>query len=142
MMTEPKTKENDASVEEFIESVSDKQRRENAFTLLEIFKECTKEEPKMWGTAIIGFGKYHYKSEKSKQEGDWPLIGFSPRKSALTLYIMCGADWNKGLLKDLGKYKLSSGSCLYVNKLDDIDILSLKKLIKESYIYSKKKFKV
>jgi hypothetical protein len=74
-MAEPKTKENNANVESFIKSVSDEQKRKDSFVLLDIFKEITKENPKMWGSAIIGFGKYHYKSEKSKQEGDWPLIG-------------------------------------------------------------------
>src|SRR3989344_914189 len=94
----------------------------------------------MWGTSIIGFGKYHYKSERSKQEGDWPLTGFSPRKQALSIYIMTGVGNYKKLLKDLGKYKLSSGSCLYVNKLEDIDIKILKELIKESYAQANKKF--
>jgi len=139
-MAELKTKENDASVTEFINSISDKQKREDSLKLLKIFEEVTKEKPKMWGTSIIGFGKYHYKSERSKQEGDWPLTGFSPRKQALSIYIMTGVGNYKKLLKDLGKYKLSSGSCLYVNKLEDIDIKILKELIKESYAQANKKF--
>lgn len=140
-MAELKTKENNASVKSFIEEIKDEQKKQDSFKLLDIFKQLTKEKPKMWGSSIIGFGKYHYKSERSKQEGDWPLVGFSPRKQALTLYIMCGFNWNKELLHNLGKYKLSSGSCLYIKKLDDIDLNVLKKLIKQSYIYSKKKFK-
>ena len=79
-MAELKTKENNASVELFIKNIKDEQKRKDAFRILDIFREVTKEDAKMWGAAIIGFGKYHYKSEKSKQEGDWPLIGFSPRK--------------------------------------------------------------
>lgn len=137
-MAELKTQENNASVKKFIESIADEQKRKDSFKLLDLFKQLTNEEPKMWGTSIIGFGKYHYKSEKSKQEGWWPLIGFSPRKQALTLYIMCGFNWDKDLLKDLGKYKLSSGSCMYIKKLDDVNENGLKILIKESYIYSKK----
>ena len=138
-MAELKTKENSASVEEFINSIKDEQKNKDAFVLLNIFKECTKEKPKMWGSSIIGFGKYHYKSERSTQQGDWMLTGFSPRKQALTLYIITGVNNYKELLKNLGKYKLSSGSCMYINKLDDVDINILKKLIKESYMQADKK---
>lgn len=139
-MAELKTKENDASVKDFINSVEDEGKRRDSLDILDMFVHATEEKPKMWGTAIVGFGKYHYKSERSKQEGDWPLVGFSPRKQAITLYIMCGADWNKDLLKDLGKYKMSSGSCIYIKKLDDVDRDKLKMLIRESYLHSKKKF--
>ncbi len=139
-MAELKTKENNASVKGFIDSLDDEQKKKDSYKLLEIFEDITKEKPKMWGTSIIGFGKYHYKSERSKQEGWWPLIGFSPRKTALTLYIMCGVNWNKDLLKDIGKYKMSSGSCMYVKRLSDLNLDKLKNLIKESFSYSKKKF--
>ncbi len=139
-MAELKTKENKSSVKSFIENLTDLQKKKDSFKLLDLFKEVTKEKPTMWGTSIIGFGKYHYKSERSKQEGWWPLVGFSPRKQALTIYIMCGANWSKTLLKNLGKYKMSSGSCLYIKNLNDVDESKLKTLIKESYIYSKKKF--
>ncbi|MGV8130647.1 MAG: DUF1801 domain-containing protein [Candidatus Pacearchaeota archaeon] len=139
-MAELKTKENNASVKGFIDSLDDEQKKKDSYKLLEIFEDITKEKPKMWGTSIIGFGKYHYKSERSKQEGWWPLIGFSPRKTALTLYIMCGVNWNKDLLKDMGKYKMSSGSCMYVKRLSDLNLDKLKNLIKESFSYSKKKF--
>ncbi|MEN9626339.1 MAG: hypothetical protein RL557_667 [archaeon] len=139
-MTEIKTKENNASVQKFIETVSDEQKKKDSYVLLEMFKQVTKEKPKMWGTSIIGFGKYHYKSERSSQEGDWPLIGFSPRKQALTLYLMSGFKGHEQILKKIGKYKISSGSCMYVKKLDDINLPLLKELIKESYKQAQKKY--
>jgi len=107
--------------------------------LLEIFIEVTGLEPKMWGTSIIGFGSYHYKSERSRQEGDWPLTGFSPRKQNLSIYIMTGFDDFKDILSKIGKFK-NSVSCLYVNKLSDIDIEQLKKLIKQSVVAMKKRY--
>lgn len=131
-MAELKTKVNDASVEKFINSVSDENKKNDSFKLLEMFTRITKEKPKMWGSSIIGFGQYHYKSERSSQEGDWMLTGFSPRKQNLTLYIMSGFDNYKDLLKDLGKHKTSVG-CLYINKLKDVDEGVLKDLIKKSY---------
>ncbi|MBX4196642.1 DUF1801 domain-containing protein [Candidatus Pacearchaeota archaeon] len=137
-MGEIKTKENDASVRDFIEAIKDAQAKENAFTLLSMFKEVTKEYPKMWGSRMIGFGKYHYKSEKSKQEGDWPLIGFSAGKQTLTLYLMSGAKNHAPLLKELGKHKMSTGSCVYIRRLADVDLNVLKRLIKESFIVKKK----
>ncbi len=140
IMAELKTKENNASVKGFIEAIKDPQEREDAFTLLAMFKEATKQEPKMWGSAIIGFGKYHYKSERSKQEGDWPLTGFSPRSQSFSLYLMCGVDAHKSLLKDLGKYKKSSGSCLYIKRLADVDLDVLKKMIAEAYKLAQEKY--
>lgn len=137
-MAEIKTKVNDASVKDFINSVVNEQRRTDGFKLLEIFTRLTGEEAKMWGASIIGFGQYHYKSERSSQEGDWPLTGFSPRKQNLTLYIMDGPENYTDLLKRLGKHKTSRG-CLYINKLEDIDMDVLKKLIKKSYADNKKK---
>jgi hypothetical protein len=95
----------------------------------------------MWGASIIGFGMYHYKSERSAQEGDWPLTGFSPRKQNLTLYIMLVFGDYKDLLKKLGKHKTSVG-CLYINKLEDVDVAVLKQLIKKSYLAMKKKYAV
>ena len=94
----------------------------------------------MWGTRIVGFGQYHYKSERSSQEGDWPLTGFSPRKQALTLYLMLGLESNDDLLGKLGKHKKSRG-CLYVNKLADVDEKVLWKLIEKSVVEIKKKYK-
>lgn len=141
-MAELKTKENNASVTDFIHSVKDEQKIKDSLVLLKLFTEVTKEKPKMWGTAIIGFGKYHYKSQRSSQEGDWPLTGFSPRKNALTLHIMSGVKGYEKLLKKLGKFKLSGGSCLYIKKLSDVDLGVLKTLIKETYTRFKKTQKV
>lgn len=135
-MSELKTKVNDADVNEFIDSVDNEQKKKDGFKLLEIFTRLTGEKPKMWGPSIIGFGQYHYKSERSKQEGDWLLTGFSPRKQALTLYIMHGLEDQANLLEKLGKHKTGMG-CLYINKLEDVDQGILEKLIKKSYIHMK-----
>lgn len=132
-----KTLVNDASVEDFINTVDDEVKKKDSFTLLKLFSKITGEKPKMWGSSIIGFGQYHYKSERSRQEGDWLLTGFSPRKQNLTLYIMHGLDPEKDL-KDLGKHKTGRG-CLYINKLADVDMTVLEKLVKESYIAFKAK---
>ncbi len=137
-MSTIKTTINESSVTEFINAVADETKRSDSFVLLEMFTRITGEQPKMWGSSIIGFGQYHYKSERSRQEGDWPLIGFSPRKQNLTLYIMPGFKDYTDLLKDLGKHKTSVG-CLYINKLADIDQKVLEKLIKQSYDDMKKK---
>lgn len=131
-MSTIKTTVNDMSVEAFINGVDNEIKRQNSFALLEIYKRLTGENPKMWGTSIIRFGQYYYKSERSKQEGDWPLIGFSPRKQNLTLYFMPGFDTYTDLLDKLGKHKTSKG-CLYINKLSDVDQIVLEKLISISY---------
>lgn len=130
-MAELKTQKNDASVIDFINSVQDEAKRKDSLELLEIFRECTGEEPTMWGGSIIGYGSYHYKSERSRQEGDWPLTGFSPRKHNLTIYIMPGFDKYQKELAKLGKNKTSVG-CLYIKKLADIDIDTLKHIITDS----------
>lgn len=137
-MAELKTKVNEASVEDFLNK-ADENKRADAFVLLKIFEEITGEKAKMWGTAIVGFGMYHYKSERSAQEGDWPLTGFSPRKAALTLYIMLGFGGYDDLLSKLGKHKTSKG-CLYINKLADVDESVLRKLIEKSFTAIKKKY--
>jgi len=90
----------------------------------------------MWGSSIIGFGQYHYKSERSTQEGDWPLTGFSPRKQSLTIYVMTGLGNYQELLGKLGKHKISK-SCLYINKLSDIDMSVLRTIIEKSYLHMK-----
>jgi hypothetical protein len=131
-MSTLKTTVNDANVEDFINKVDDETKRKDSFTLLEIYKKLTGEKPKMWGSSIIGFGKYHYKSERSTQEGDWPLAAFSPRKQNLTLYFMPGFDSYTELLSKLGKHKTSVG-CLYIKKLSDVDQAVLEKLIIKSY---------
>lgn len=133
-MAELKTQATDASAEDFINSVENERRRNDGLELLGMFKRVTRLEPKMWGPSIIGFGMYHYKSERSSQEGDWPLVGFSPRKQNLTLYV--DPKRFPELLKDLGKCT-TSVSCLYINKLDDIDRAVLEKLIAASFAWSK-----
>ena len=128
---EVKTKKNNASVEEFLNSVEHEKRREDAFKVLEIMKKVTKEEPKMWGSSIVGFGTYHYKYA-SGREGDWMRVGFSPRKTSLSLYLTMDVEQFEELLSQLGKYKTGKG-CLYINKLEDVDEKVLTKLIRESY---------
>lgn len=125
---------------DFIKSVEDEAKRKDSLALLKLFKEVTGEKAQMWGTAIVGFGSYHYKSDRSTQEGDWPLTGFSPRKQNLTIYIMPGFSEYTDLLKDLGKHKISGGSCIYINKLSDVDLKVLAKIIKKSVIAMKKKY--
>jgi len=136
-MSAIKTQVSDASVEDFINSVDGDAKRADAFKLLEMYTAATGEKAKLWGTAIIGFGQYHYKSDRSTQEGDWPLAGFSPRKQNLTLYIMTSLNDYSDLLGKLGKHK-TSVACVYINKLSDVDLDVLKQLIKRSYDDSKK----
>lgn len=132
-----KTLPNNASAEDFIQTIGDEIKKQDSHALLELFKKATKEEPKMWGTSIIGFGQYHYKSERSTQEGDWPLVGFSPRKQNLTLYIMPGFSDMQSYLEKIGKHK-TSVACLYINKLADVDLVVLEEIIKKSYQAMKK----
>ena len=129
-MVEPKTQPTKRSVDAFLKSIPDEQKRKDAFTLVDIMRKTTKAEPVMWGSNIVGFGTYRYKYA-SGREGDWPLTGFSPRKQNLTLYIMSGFEQCDELLKALGKFKTGK-ACLYVNRLDDIDLPTLRKLIKQS----------
>lgn len=135
-MAELKTQKTNQDPEEFLKTIEPEQKRKDAFALLELFEEITGNKPMMWGESIVGFGMYHYKSERSSQEGDWPLVGFSPRKQNLTLYVMAGNKDNP-LLEKLGKHK-ASGGCLYINKLDDVDLDVLKKLIGDCFVYMKK----
>ncbi|HLO16963.1 MAG TPA: DUF1801 domain-containing protein [Anaerolineales bacterium] len=137
-MSDLKTKPTSQSVKEFLNKVEPEEKRRDSFALLEMFEKITGEKPVMWGTSIVGFGKYHYKSERSRQEGDWMLVGFSPRKQNLTLYIMHGNNDNPAFEK-LGKHKTSGGmgGCLYINKLADVDQTVLGKLIEKSYRYMK-----
>jgi len=129
-MAELKTRPNDTSVEEFLNGVADEQKREDCFTLVELMKQATDAEPKMWGDSIVGFGTYHYKYA-SGREGDWMLVGFSPRKQNLTLYIMSGFSRYEELMKSLGKHSTGK-SCLYIKRLDDIDMPTLRTLVQES----------
>lgn len=130
-MAELKTHKNGASVIDFIDTVDDETKRQDSLALLKIFEECTGEKAAMWGSSIIGFGSYHYKSERSSQEGDWPLTGFSPRKQNLTIYISPGRDMYAAQLQKLGKHKTSKG-CLYIKRLTDVDLPTLKFIIKDS----------
>ena len=129
-MYEPKTKQNDADVIEFIENVESPKKRQDAYRLLEIFEELSGHPPKMWGPSIIGFGSYHY-VYATGHEGDAPLVGFSPRKAKISLYIGTSAGENEPLLKELGKHT-SGKSCVYVNKLEDINEEVLKRMIVKS----------
>lgn len=124
-----KTTQTQASVEDFInEFATTPQKKQDGFELLKLMKDHTGYAPKMWGPTIIGFGVYHYKSEKSRQEGDWPLVGFSPRKAAISLYVYCAAPGQDELLQQLGKFTMGKG-CVYVKKLSDINVDVLKKMI-------------
>lgn len=129
-MAELKTKLNDASVEGFLDKVADEKKREDSYKILELMKKITKAEPRMWGDSIIGFGKHRYKY-KSGRELDWFLTGFSPRKQSLTFYIMTGFNEYNELLKKLGKYKTSK-ACLYIKKLEDVNLKVLKEIITRS----------
>lgn len=137
-MVELKTKKNNADVLDFINAVEDEVQRKDSLKLLHIFTDVTKEQPKMWGSAIIGFGHYHYVYE-SGREGDWMLAAFSPRKAALTLYLTTGFEMSQDLLAKLGKYKLGKG-CLYVKRLSDVDESALTQLIQHSYDEMKKRY--
>ena len=137
-MSDPKTAPNDANVEAFLHSVAHDKRREDSLAMLEIMKEVTGEEPRMWGDSIVGFGSYHYQY-KSGREGDWMLTGFSPRKQSLTLYIMSGFSHYDELLQKLGKHKTGK-SCLYIKKLEDVDMDVLKQMIRESVKMMREKY--
>jgi hypothetical protein len=128
---ELKTKVNDASVVDFLNSVADEQKRTDSLEIVRIIEQITKEKPKMWGPSIVGFGSYHYKG-KSGREGDWMVIGFSPRKQNLTLYIPGYLEQYQEYLQKLGKHSTGKG-CLYIKKLEDVNVAVLKELISESY---------
>lgn len=136
-MAEPKTKVNNASVKKFLNAITNKERRDDCFKVMELMKKVTRKDAKMWGTAIVGFGTYilTYASGKT---ADWPLVGFSPRKQALTIYIMAGFKRYPELMKKLGKVKTTK-ACLYIKKLEDVDVKILKELVKESVTYAKNK---
>ena len=135
-MSDLKTKRNDGNVMKFLESVENKQRRKDALAVLNLMKDVMDEEPEMWGDSIVGFGSYHYQYA-SGREGDWFLTGFSPRKQSLTVYITAGFDHYDELMSKLGKHKTGK-SCLYINKLEDVDTDVLKQLVIESVDHMKK----
>lgn len=129
-MAELKTKQNDLSVQDFLNSVEDERRRADCYKILEIMQEATQAAPRMWGSSIVGFGDYHYKYA-SGREGNWFIIGFSPRKNDLTLYLMGGLTRQQDLLQQLGKYKTGK-SCLYIKKLENVNIEILKQMVANS----------
>jgi len=135
-MAELKTKRNKGDVEAFLNSVPDEKKRRDSFTVLELMKQVTGKKPEMWGDSIIGFGSYHYKYA-SGREGDWFVTGFSPRKQNLTLYIMSGFDEYEQLLSKLGKHSTGK-SCLYIMKIEDVDMDALKELVKQSVEHMEK----
>lgn len=129
-MAELKTRPNDKDVNAFIDSVKPEWKRDDSRKILQLLQRVTNEDPVMWGDSIVGFGTYHY-TYKTGREGDWFLTGFSPRKQSFTIYMMGGSKGSEQLLKKLGKYKMSVG-CLYFNKLDDINLKALEKLVSNS----------
>lgn len=133
-----KTTQNNRSVEDFLDSVENEKRREDSKKVLKMMWETTGENPRMWGSSIVGFGTYHYKYA-SGREGDFMKVGFSPRKNALTVYIMSGFDRHDELMEKLGKYKTGK-SCLYIKKLEDVDMDILKELVVESVAYVDEKY--
>lgn len=135
-MAELKTQENDSSVEDFLDSVDDSQKREDAKALLKLFSSITGEPATMWGDSIVGFGKIHY-VYASGREGDWMATGFSPRKNNLSLYVLGSYEGVDELLQQLGPHSRGK-SCLYVKRLEDVDTSVLKKLIKKSFVHANK----
>jgi hypothetical protein len=129
-MGELKTKPTNASVEKFLNQVPDEARREDCFKVAKMMEEITGEKAKMWGPSIVGFGSYHYKYA-SGQEGDWPITAFSPRKQDLTLYLLPGFQKEGELMQQLGKHRTGK-SCLYIKRLSDVHVPTLKKLIRQS----------
>jgi hypothetical protein len=140
-LVELKTKENDTDVISFLSALPDEQKREDSLTLLKMMKAVTRAEPMMWGGSIVGFGKYIFTSPKTGRSGEWFMTGFSPRKQNLTVYFMTGFSKYGELMNKLGKYKISGGSCLYINKLADVDSKVLKELVANSWEYMKEKHK-
>lgn len=132
-MSQNKTHPTDQSVKSFIDSLDDQQKIADSYSLIELMKQITGCEPKMWGPSIIGFDQYHYKYE-SGREGDFLKVGFSPRKRELSIYLMCSFDKNDELMKKLGKHRTGK-SCLYVKRLEDINMDVLRDLVQESVKY-------
>ena len=137
-MTANKTIPTGKSVTKFLEGINRTEKKADAYSLLEMMTSISGEEPTMWGPSIIGFGSYHYRYD-SGREGDMLLIGFSPRAQSFSLYVGAGAEHNKEYLKKLGKYRTGK-SCLYINRLSDVDIDVLKDIIRTSYNHYKDKY--
>jgi hypothetical protein len=137
-MAEAKTKQTEQSAEDFLNKIVDEEVRKDCFAIVKLMKKITGEPAKMWGPSIVGFGKYHYKYD-SGREGEICLVGFSPRKQNITLYVKAAAEGQEELLKKIGKHK-ATGGCLYIKKLKDIDVSILEKMIKQTVDYLKKKY--
>jgi hypothetical protein len=130
-MAELKTKPTGEDVKQFLNSINDEKKRQDSFTLLEMMREITRIEPKLWASSMVGFGDHHYRYA-SGREGDTFLIGFAPRKQELALYGLSGSEQKEQMLAKLGKYKGGTG-CLYIKRLDDIDLPTLRELIRQSF---------
>ena len=140
-MAEIKTRPTGSDIEKFLMTIEPEKKRADSIAMKKLFDSVLEEKATLWNNNMIGYGTYHYKSDRSSQEGDWPLTAFSPRKQYIAVYIMSGVNNYPELLKRLGKYKASSGSCIYINKMEDIDPEILKKIIKSSVEDMKKKYK-
>lgn len=138
-MAELKTRRTNKSVPAFLKRIDNERRRNDSFELLEIFRQVTKMSPTLWGDSIVGYGEYHYESERSSQKGEWPLTGFSPRKQSMTVYIMPGFKNYQELLAKLGRHK-TSVSCIYFTRLEDIDVKVLKQIIRRSVADMKERY--
>ncbi len=136
-MAEAKTKLTEQTVESFLNKFEDEAVRQDGFTLVKVMEKATGEPPKMWGTAIIGFGSYHFKYD-SGREGDICTVGFSPRKGKFALYVLAGFPEQEGLLAKIGKYK-AEGGCLYIKRMSDVDMAVLENLVKASFEFKKEK---
>ena len=139
-MAELKTRQHDGDVFEFIDTFANTdQKRADSLELVKLMQKVTGYPPKMWGPTMIGFGSYHYKSERSAQEGDWPLVGFSPRKSAISLYVYMGNPGQEHLLEDLGKFTMGK-ACIYVKRLSDINVDALEQLMRATIEFLQEKY--
>ena len=141
-MSEIKTKPSNNDIDSFLLGVEPEKKRVDSIEVKKLFDSVVKEKASLWNNNMIGYGSFHYKSERSRQEGDWPLTGFSPRKQYIAVYIMSGVNNYKDLLSKLGKFKISSGSCIYINKIEDINLEILKNLISTSVSDMKKLYKI
>ena len=130
-MAEVKTKPTSADAVKFLEAVEDQQKRTDSLVILQMLKDISDHDPVMWGDSMVGFDRFEYKNSKG-EKNFWPVIGFSPRKQSLTLYIMPGFERFGDLLEKLGKHTTSKG-CLYIKRLADVDVSVLKKIAEESY---------
>jgi Domain of unknown function (DU1801) len=135
-MADLKTKRNDASVDDFLNAIKDEQVREDCRTIVDIMQKATKSKPQMWGSSIVGFGSYHYKYA-SGREGDWMLTAFSPRKQNITLYIWPGFEGYDELMARLGKHSCGK-ACIYIKRLSDVHLPTLKRLINASVKHMRK----